>query len=137
MGNCRKDDSEEARVKRRQRAGVSTANSVGKEMQNFREERPSLPTRAEGQCIGCTLADHTATKTSLPVNPEALLSPGASGHGRPASLPEPSVFRRPVVTVFRSNDKSQESLHTGVKIKPATNLMFVLTTHSHVTIVSV
>lgn len=92
MGDCRKDCSEEARAKRRQRAGVRTANSVGEEMQNFREERPSLPTRAEGQCIGCTLADHTATKTSLLVNPEALLSPGASGRGRPASLPEPSVF---------------------------------------------
>lgn len=37
--------------------------------------------------IGCTLADHTATKTSLPVNPEALLSPGASSLGsQPHSL---------------------------------------------------
>lgn len=61
-------------------------------MQNFREQRPGVLTRAEGQCTGYTLADHTTTKTSLPVNPEALLSPGASGLGRPASLPDPSVF---------------------------------------------
>lgn len=66
-------------------------------MLDFQTQRTSLLTRAGGKCNGYALADHT--KTSLPVNPEALLSPGASGFHRPASPSNPSVFWGPVVTV--------------------------------------
>lgn len=49
------------------------------EMSKFQRQENKCIDWSKKQSNGYTLADHTATKTSLLVNPEALLSLGVSG----------------------------------------------------------